>query len=84
MNGDGKTEGLAFRVSDIAVGDGEWLKINNKGGKQWYDSLLVRAELIAEHRLDLFGLKDKYLGDPIIWNHDYERGQDTPIIYCAS
>jgi len=69
----------------------EGKKAGREGGKkvgreegQWYDSLLVRAERIAEHRLDFFDLKDKYLGDPIIWNRDHKRGQDTPMTYSAS
>jgi len=82
-NGGGGDEGPAFRVSDMAVGDRARLKTDDEMRKQWYDSLLARAERIAEHRLDFFNLKDKHLGDPIVWNRDHERGQDTPMTYCA-
>ena len=84
LNGEGRNEGPGFRVSDIVAGDGEWLKTNDDVDKRWYDSLMARAERIAEHRLDFFDQKDKYLGDPIIWNRDHKRGQDTPMTYCAS
>ena len=83
LNGDGRDEEPGFRVSDMAVGDKAWLKINDDVDKQWYDSLLVRAERTAEHRLDFFDLKNKHLGDPIIWNRDHKRGQDTPMTYSA-
>ena len=83
LNGDGKDEGPGFRVSDMAIGDKAWLKTNDDVGKQWHDSLLARAERIVEHRFDFFDLKDKHLGDPIIWNRDHKRGQNTPMTYCA-
>jgi len=93
LNGDGKTEGPGFRVCDIAVGRGrgegekvgreEGDKIGREEGDR-YDSLLTRAERIAEHRFDFFDLKDKHLGDPIAWNRDHKRGQDTPMLYCPS
>ena len=84
LNGEGNDEGQGFRVSDIVAGDREWLKTNDDIDKRWYDSLLARAERIAEHQLDFFDQKDKYLDDPIIWNRDHKRGQDTPMTYCAS
>jgi hypothetical protein len=83
LNGGGRDEGPAFRVSDMTVGDGARLKTDDEIEKPWYDSLLARAEQITVHRLDFFNLKDKHLGDPIIWNRDHERGQDTPMTYCA-
>jgi hypothetical protein len=83
LNGDGKDEGPGFRVGDMAVGRGRGKKIGREEG-QWYDSLLIRAERIAEHRLDFFDLKNKYLGDPIIWNRDHKRDQDTPMTFSAS
>ncbi len=83
LNGDGRDEGPEFRVSDMAIGDKVWLKTNDNVAKQWYDSLLARSERIVEHRLDFFDQKDKYLGDPIIWNRDHKRSQDTPMTYCA-
>lgn len=84
LNGDGCEEGPGFRVCDMAVGDRAGLKANDDVDKRWYDSLLARAERIAEHHLDFFDLKDKHLGDPIVWNRDHKRRQDTPMTYCAS
>jgi len=91
LNRDGKDEGPGFRVSDMAVGRGRGKKVRREEGEKigreegdWYDSLLARAERIAEHRLDFFDQKYKYLGDPITWNRDHKRGQDTPMTYCAS
>ncbi len=83
LNGDGSNDASEFRVSDMAVGENERPNPAGIVDKRWYDSLLARAERIVEHRLDFFDLKDKYLGDPIIWNHDHKRGQDTPMTYCA-
>ena len=79
LDGDGRDEGPAFRVSDMTVGNRARLKTDDEIEKQSYDSLLARADRIAEHRLDFFNLKDKHLGDPIVWNRDRERGQDTPM-----
>ncbi len=84
LNGDGGDEGAGFRVCDMAVGDRAWLNTDDGVDKRWYDSLLARAERIAEHRLELFELKDKHLGDPIVWNRDHKRGQDTPMVFCSS
>ncbi len=83
LNGEDCDKGPGFRVCDMTVGDRAWLKANDDVDKRWYDSLLARAERIAEHRLDFFDLKNKHLGDPIIWNRDHKRGQDTPMTYCA-
>ncbi|MCP4609783.1 MAG: heparinase [Planctomycetes bacterium] len=74
LNGDEKDKEPEFRVSNIT----------DIVDKQWYDSLLTRANRIIDHRLDFFDLKDQYLGDPIVWNRDHKRGQDTPMTYCAS
>jgi len=73
-----------FRVSDVAVKDRSWLMTDEGVDRDWYDSLLARAERIAEYRLDLFDLKDKHLGNPIIWNRDHKRGQDTPMMFSPS
>ena len=84
LNGDGREEGPGFRVIDLAPG---FRKDNKKRGKEeveWYDFLMAKAEQIAGHRLDLFDLKDKHLGDPIIWNQDHKRGQDTPMVFSAA
>ncbi|MFC1793705.1 heparinase II/III family protein [Planctomycetota bacterium] len=92
LNGDGRDEETEFRVCDMAAGCGKEKKVRRieegeKRGREegeWYESLLAKAQRIAEHRLDFFDQKDKYLGDPIIWNHDHKRSQDTPMTYCAS
>ena len=73
-----------FRVSDVAVKDRSWLMTDEGVDRDWYDALLARAERIAEYRLDLFDLKDKHLGNPIIWNRDHKRGQDTPMMFSPS
>ena len=84
MNGSGTATAPEFRVSDIAVGDSERLKTSRGIGPPSYESLLLRAGRIAEHRLGFFDLADKHLGDPIVWNRDHKRGQDTPMTYCGS
>ncbi|MBN1805945.1 MAG: alginate lyase family protein [Sedimentisphaerales bacterium] len=83
LNGDKIDKGPEFRVSDIVIG--ESIRSQSDGiNNQQHDSLLARAERIAEHRFDFFDQKDKYLGDTINWNHDYKRGHDTPMTYCSS
>jgi len=84
LNGGSKYEGSDFRVSDMAIGDGARLKTNDEIKKHWYNSLIVRAERIAEHRLDFYDLKDKYLGSPIVWNQDHKRKQQTPMVFSPS
>ncbi|MHC4560573.1 MAG: heparinase II/III domain-containing protein, partial [Planctomycetota bacterium] len=84
LNGDGCDEGPGFRMNDMAVGDRAWLNTHDEIEKQWYDSLLIRAERIGWHRFDFFDLKDQHLGDPIVWNRDYKRGQDTPMIFSPA
>ena len=84
LNENGSGNRLGFRVSDMTVGDNARLNSNDKVEKRRCDSLLARAERIAEHRLDFFDLKDKFLGDPIVWNRDHKREQNIPLTYCAS
>lgn len=84
LNGNGADLGPGFRVTEMAVGDKSRLNAYNDIERERYNFLLARAERIAEHRFDFFDLKDKFLGDPIIWNRDHKRGQDTPLTYCAS
>jgi uncharacterized heparinase superfamily protein len=84
LNGDGQSPGPGFHVSDIAVGEKAKLSINDEADKRRYDSLIDRAERIAEHRLDIFDLKDKYLAERINWNHDYKRMQDTPLTFSPA
>jgi len=84
LNGNDSEEGPGFRVSDMTVGDKTWLNASVGVYKRWYDSLLARAEQVAGHRLSFFDLKDKHLGDPIVWNRDHKREQDISMTYCAS
>jgi hypothetical protein len=84
LNGSRTDNSPEFRVSDIAVGDSARLKTGDGTGESWYDSLLIRAERIENHRLGFFDLTDKHLGDPIVWNRDHKREQDTPMTYCSS
>jgi len=83
LNGDSRKEGPGFRVSALLIAFGKNKKDEKEEG-QWYESLLARAEQIAEHRLDLFDLKNKHLGNPIIWNRDHKRGQDTPMVFSPA
>ena len=84
LNGDGSARGPGFRVSDVAVGDRAWLKAEKGDVHDGYDALLARAKRLGWHRLDFFDLTDKHLGDPINWNRDHKRGQDTPMIFSPS
>jgi hypothetical protein len=84
LNGDGQGPGPGFHVSNIAVGEWVKLSINDGVEKQWYNSLIERAERIIGNRLDIFDLKDKYLGERISWNHDYKRMQDTPLTFSPA
>ena len=80
LNGDCGDKGSGFRVCDIPAEK----KDNNQVKGQSYNSLLARAEKIAEHRLSFFDLQDKYIGEPIIWNRDHKRGQDTPMTFSPA
>jgi len=57
---------------------------DNKAEKQLNNSLLKRAEKIADNRLSFFDLTDKYLGDPISWNRDQKLNKDTPMVFSPS
>jgi hypothetical protein len=84
LNREVVNEEPEFRLCTITVGDKSGPRATKTFNKLWYDSLLFRAERILEHRFDFFDLKDKYLGDLIIWNRDHKHGQDTPMTYSAS
>jgi len=79
LNGEGEGGEPGFRVCEMAKRNGD-----DPVEKARYDSLLARAERIAEHRLSFFDLTDKHLGDPIVWNRDHKRGQDTPMTFCPT
>ncbi len=74
----GKREG--FHVCNISAGN----KTENDAQKQKYNSLIARAKKIAEHRLSFFDLQDIHLGEPIVWNRDHKRGQDTPMVFSPA
>ena len=83
LNGAGdNTPG--FHVSDLSVG--AWSRAGESSGVEagWHDLLLARAEKIAAHRLSFFDLTDQHLGDPVIWNRDHKRGQDTPMVFSPA
>ncbi len=65
---------------------GRGFSVSNTTFKQAKDnnSLLERAEKIAEHRLSFFDLTDKYLGEPIEWNRDHKLNKDTLIVFSPS
>jgi hypothetical protein len=83
LNGDGGTT-PGFHVCDIAVGEKAKSDELSDIEKARHRSLLERAEKIVQHRLSFFDLANQFLGDPIIWNHDHKRGQDTPMILSPS
>jgi hypothetical protein len=83
LNGDG-SDTPGFRVSKLPVGG--WAGGNGAGNveRAWLDALIGRAEKIAQHRLSFFDLEDQYLGDPVAWNRDHKRGQDTPMVFSPA
>ncbi len=80
LNGDGREKGPGFRVCDRTVGEKDWLRADGAS----YESLLSRARRMADNQLSFFDLKDAHLGDPIVWNHDHKRGQDTPLVFSSA
>jgi hypothetical protein len=83
LNGDG-SDTPGFRVCSLPVG----ARVGSNGSadveRAWLDSLIGRAEGIAQHRLSFFDLKDRHLGDPIIWNRDYKRELNTPMVFSPA
>ncbi len=84
LNGDGLEPGPGFRVSDMPVGTMADAKKLSKVDATRYSELLARAEKIAAHKLSFFDLDDEHLGDPMVWNRDHKRRQDTPMTFCPS
>jgi uncharacterized heparinase superfamily protein len=73
---------LPFRVTDVQVG--EWARPEaSPTEKRWLQDLKNQADCIASHRLTLFGLQDRYLGDPIDWNYEHESGVRVPLRFAA-
>ena len=83
LNDNATDNKLGLSVCDVSLA--QWAK-SDAGDleKAWYDSLLTRAEQIADHRLDYFDQKNMHLGDPIVWNRDHKRNQNTPMTYCSA
>jgi len=79
---DGLASDPGFRVCDVPVGAMAEAEKPSEVDKTRYNELLARAEKIAAHQLSFFDLKDKHLGDPIVWNRDHKRQQDTPMTFC--
>jgi len=79
---DPRTPG--FHVCDQPVAEKARSWEASDVGPTRYDALIERAEKIAQHRLTFFDLKEQYLGDPIRWNRDHKRGQDTPMIFSPA
>jgi len=44
----------------------------------WLDDLIEHADLICEHKLSFFNLKDKFFGDPIDWHKDQNLNIEAP------
>ncbi len=84
LNGDTGQAWPDFRVCDRTVGEAAESERCNRLERTWQDALLDRAEEIVSHRLSFFDLTDKYLGDPIVWNRDHKRDQDTPMTFCPA
>jgi hypothetical protein len=85
LNVDGRVSVPEFRLSDTAAGMQERLKEADADivDKKAHDTLMARADKIANHRLDFFDQNDRFLGAPIVWNRDHKREQDTPMVYCS-
>lgn len=81
---NGESDEPGFRVCDMAVGEVANRSESDPARKAQYEALLERAQKIAQHRLSFFDLTDKNLGDPIVWNRDHKRDQDTPMTYCPA
>ncbi len=84
LNGNAGNTWPDFRVCDRAVGKRVQSEELGSASTSGYSGLLERAERIIEHRLSFFNLQDKHLGDPIVWNRDHKRDQDTPMTYSPT
>lgn len=84
LNGHGRSDEPGFRVCEMAVEEIAARTGNGPVERGRYASLLAKAEKILGHRLSFFDLTDVHLGDPIVWNRDHKRGQDTPMVFCPA
>ncbi len=48
------------------------------GCEAWRGALILGAERILSHRLDLFDLEGVAVGDPIDWNREFKAGKAAP------
>src|SRR5262245_1899515 len=61
-NGDG-VGAPGFRVSDSPVG--VWSRLEPEAPEaRWCERLVSQAELLLQNRLNLFNVRDRFLGDP--------------------
>ena len=84
LDGDGRDSGPGFSVCDTLVGEKASFWPEDKNKRQWYYALLSRADRISRHQLSFFDLKDRHLGDPIVWNRDHKHKQRTPMVFSPS
>ncbi len=64
-----------FRVSSVAAGC--WA--GEDDSLEWKSRLIRKADLICEHKLSFFNLQERFLGDPIDWNHDHGSNIKAPL-----
>lgn len=50
---------------------------------EWLERLTSKADLICQHRLSFFDLKDHFIGDPIDWHRDHGIGKAAPVTYAG-
>jgi hypothetical protein len=46
--------------------------------------LVARANAILSHRFSFFDLRERFLGDPIRWNHEHAVDRPTPMRFSPS
>jgi hypothetical protein len=46
---------------------------------RWQAALIAHADRVLAHHLDLFVLKDHYLGETINWNYEHKARKNTPM-----
>lgn len=72
-----------FRVADVERG--AWSAPSASAEeREWRERVVKRADVIAQHRLSFFNLRDHDLGHPIDWNRDHGRGKSVPLDFSPS
>lgn len=84
LNKNANDAGSGFHVVDLNINGKPLLKDDNNVETMRNKSLLERAGKVMDNRLCFFDLKDKHLGDPVIWNRDHKLGKDTPMVFSSS